>query len=273
MALSKSETTGMPLARRAAVLIATVAAAAWIGGCDADRAGSPKRAAAHAPKAPDIANRAAQSSGPGAPATAGDAEAAIVPEDRTPLQTIEVLRAWRSRGEFSKIEDFCLPDQRAAVIAQLRAVDRLVAAGRALQNRVREHMGLAASQTFAPYSQLENISGVFSTDVELLAEHIDVDRADVTFQVAGRIPTESVSMVRRGDRWMIVADPISGVPEELLRLTSLLQRMTDLVTGDKGITADELRHEIAVRQSPILRRLNALISADSAKTASADAPK
>ncbi len=231
--------TPSPLARPLATLL--IATAALVAGCDDQPSPVPRRARAGQPT----------------PQPTGTAESGIA--DLSPIETIHLLRDYRASGRYSKIEPFLLPEQRSLVIAHLRAVDRLVVATRLLRNRVREQMGTAAAQSFARYAQVGNIVGVFSTDAELLDEHLHQDRARVSFQIDDRIPLESVEMIRNTDRWVLVADPVPGVPEQLIRLAFLLERMADRA-AQGNITSDELHHDIALRQSPIMRRLKKLIS-------------
>lgn len=177
----------------------------------------------------------------------------------TPMETIRLLRDYRDRGQYSKIEPFIASTQRTAVIAQFRAVERLIAATRLLQNRVKEHLGTAAGQSFARYAQVGNIIGVFSRDVTLLNEQVDGHRARVTFQVADRLPLDSVSMTRERDRWVVNAEPIDGVPEQLLKLAFMLERFAERVVSER-LTQDELHREIDLRQSGVMRRLRKLVS-------------
>lgn len=210
-------------------------------GCDADGGSTPRTAHAGQPAQEDA------SSAPRAVA------------GLSPMETILRLRAFRERGRYSRIERFLLPEQRTAVLSQLRAVDRLIATARLLQRRVRTHLGTGAAQSFAHYAQVGNIIGVFSDDVTLLDEHVDGASARVTFQVAGRLPLGTVSMTRDRDRWLLNADPIDGVPEQLLKLAGMLERLADRVV-EEGLSAETLHREIALRQSGILRRLEKLVA-------------
>ena len=77
-------------------------------------------------------------------------------------------------------------------------------------------------------------------------------------------------MVRRQQRWILVADPIEGVPEELLKLAFLLEHIADELASSQW-TVQQLRREIDLRQAPILRRLNKLATR-SAAPSPADSP-
>ncbi len=197
---------------------------------------------------------------PGSTPSGSDANPAEEPADQlSPMATILCLRELRSAGRYSAIERHLRPGQRVAVMTQLRAGDRLVATARLLRRRVEERFGLAAAQEF-DYRAAGNVLGVFSNDVTLVSEQITADRARVTFQVASRLPLESVDLVRSENRWVLVADPIDGVPEQLYELADLLERLADAVQRDQ-ITLPELRSQLALRQRPILRRIQELVKA------------
>jgi hypothetical protein len=197
---------------------------------------------------------------PGSVRSASGANPAEVPGGQfSPMATILRLREWRSTGRYSAIERHLRPGQRVAVMTQLRAGDRLVATARLLRRRVEERFGLAAAQEF-DYRAAGNVLGVFSNDVTLVSEHIAGDRARVTFQVGGRLPLASVDLVRSENRWFLVADPIDGVPEQLYELGDLLESLADAVQRDQ-LTLPELRRQLALRQRPILRRIQELVKA------------
>ncbi len=239
------------LLRRTTILarLAIVAAPALCG-CDPDTRSTPSRAHAGQP-----ASTAAETPRPGG---------------LTPMQTIEYLRDMRIQGRYSRIEPFLPPEQCAVVIAQIRAVDRLIVAGSLLQNRAREHMGTGAAQSFDRYAQLANIAGVFSNDVAVIGQLIDGDRAQVSYSVAGRLPLKSVELLRRKGRWVMQCVAIEGVPELLIKLAFLLERMSELIV-ERHMTAAQLHREIELRQSTILRQMRKLITAAGIRAPSASA--
>jgi hypothetical protein len=183
---------------------------------------------------------------------------AVQESQLSPIETIELLRSFRSARRFSKLDRF-LPIQHAtAVRAQLKTTDRLVAAAKVLRQRVESKYGKVASEQFQ-YAHLPNIVGVFSRDVTLLSQEIDGRHASVTYQVADRVPLESVELERRDDRWILRVDPIDGVPETLFRLARLLERMSRIV-DQRDLTIEQLRDDIEIRQIPILRKLDQLVN-------------
>ncbi len=179
--------------------------------------------------------------------------------DMGPLETIEVLREYRARGLYSRIEECLPPEQSATVIAQIRSVDRLAASVSLLQDRVRERFGQSIAQKYSRYARVADIAGVFSGDATLLSAQIDGNRAQITYQVGGRLPLEIAEMVRKKNRWILLADPIEGIPEQLLKLAFLLERMAERVAqGD--FTPEQLDRELTLRQSTIMRRLEKIVA-------------
>ena len=160
------------------------------------------------------------------PQRASAATPTVHPSTLGPMETLRLLRRIQPAGDLAGIEPFLLADQRELVIAQIRAVDRLIDATALLRTRLEKRFGLGAAQDF-DYGQVANILGVLSRDVTLLAETIQDERARVTFQVADRVPLEAVEMVRRGDRWLLVVDPIAGVPEEIEKLAAVIAEVAD----------------------------------------------
>lgn len=195
-------------------------------------------------------------------APGAEADTEVVPASRlsdlSPMGTVELLRTYREKRLYREIEPFVLLEQRATVIAQLRAVDRLVLTSGLLQQRIKKHLGLAVAQEFR-YDQVANIVGIFSRNVTLLTQRINGDRATITYQVAAQLPIETAKFVRRNNRWVLLADPIPGVPEQILKLADLMERMARRIER-KPLTAEELRHDLRLRQTPILRRIQRLIT-------------
>ena len=179
------------------------------------------------------------------------------PSTLGPIETLRLMRRHRLAGDHVGIEPFLLADQRDLVIAQMRAVDRLIDATAVLRTGLEERFGLGAAQEF-DYGQVANILGVLSRDVTLLTETVQDGRASVTFQVANRVPLESAEMVRRDDRWLLAVDPIEGVPAEIEKLAAVIAEVADGVR-DGTYVARDLRRDIDRRQAPILHRLAELI--------------
>ncbi len=217
-------------------LILTGVAFAWLSGCAPDEsAAPPKASAAQSPQPIDLSRA-------------------------SPTETIDQLRRWHLEGRFSLIEAHLLPEERASVIEHLRAVDRLTAAARRLQQSVRKKLGLTAALTYSQYTQVGNIAGVFSTEVTLLGERAHDDQATVSYQIADRLPLESVKLMHRDRLWVLSIEPVAGVTKQLLQLAQMLERMADRVDTEEW-TAETLRAEIELRQTSILRKLDELTAA------------
>ena len=175
----------------------------------------------------------------------------------SPSQTVHEARRLRNQSAFDDLEEYLLPEQRTAVIAHLLAVDRLVAAHRSLNRLIEERIG-PGSATRIDADAIANIAGVFSTDVEIVDETIDDDYAVVTFSVAGRIPLEEITLVRRENRWRLRGQaPAPELSLQLRKLAEAADRVS-LLLNTRGMTADDLRSELALRQDPILRRIQEL---------------
>jgi hypothetical protein len=172
----------------------------------------------------------------------------------SPSQTIEHIRQCRRDGRLIEIEAFLLPDQRAAVLDHLMAVDDVVTAHRSLNQLIRERIGVGSASTFDA-DALANIVGVFSRDLEVVDETIDGDRATVTICVAGRLPLDRVEMLRREERWVIRTDPpVPALTDELRKLAQAARRVT-LELRTRNLTTDDLQRELRLRQKPILERI------------------
>jgi hypothetical protein len=172
----------------------------------------------------------------------------------SPSQTIEHIRQCRRDGQLTEIETFLLPDQRAAVLDHLMAVDDVVTAHRSLDQLIRERIG-EGSATLFDADALANIVGVFSRDVEVVDETVDGDRATVTICVAGRLPLERFEMLRREGRWMIRTDPpVPALTDELRKLARVARRVS-LELRTRNLSADEVQRELRLRQKPILERI------------------
>jgi hypothetical protein len=216
----------------------------------------------------DQPTRVAEAAADGPPVSSGTPVGHDGPSD-TAIATLRKIRTWREQGLLSKVERYLLADQRAAIIDQIRAIDRLTVVVRSLQSRVRDQFGLAAAQSFNHLSEVANIAGVLSRDVKIIDESAtdptdadDSARATIVFQIKDRLPLNTVEMVNRDGRWMLVEEPIAGVAREILNIALLLERVTKRV-DEQGMTIDLLRREIALRQTPILRRLQKLVTAAS----------
>ena len=120
----------------------------------------------------------------------------------SPIDTVRACHALRNAGQFRQAAEMVVPERRDAVLDLLLSVDRLTIANRELERAVRERIGAATATVFSRPG-VANIVGVFSRDVEVVSERVESDRAEVTIQVASRLPLERVTLVRRGGDWLI----------------------------------------------------------------------
>lgn len=182
--------------------------------------------------------------------------------DIGPAQTIRHVHQLRLRGRIEQLESFLIPQQREPVVELIQSVDRLIAANSVLQLAVTEHLGPASARAL-DRSNVANLIGVFSRDVEVITEEVSLDRAVVTIQVNRRVPLNEIVMVRDGNRWLIQTDPpIPGVAEDLRHLADALERMARLVS-DSPMTLAQARRELDTQTGAIGRRLLATIERQS----------
>ncbi len=184
-------------------------------------------------------------------------------DELSPIDTVQRVHDYRLAGQIGRIEPYLWPEQRAAVVELIRAVDRLVWANEVLQAAVTKHLGRASAGIF-DRSQVANIIGVFSKDVELIDQRINGEQAVVTIQVAAQVPLEEVQLVRRNGRWLIRTDsPIPALAGELRNLADALIGTARRVER-KQLTVAQLRRELDAREAPIGRRIAAMTRVNSA---------
>ncbi len=197
------------------------------------------------------------------PSTERSASSSRTNEDISPLDTVQRVHHYRLAGQIGRIEPYLWPEQRAVVVELIQAVDRLAWANEVLQAAVTKHLGPASAGLF-DRSQVANIIGVFSKDVELIDQRINGEQAVVTIQVAAQVPLEEVQLFRRNGRWLIRTDsPIPGLAGELRNLADALIGTARRVENQQ-LTVAQLRRELDAREAPIGRRLAALTRVNSA---------
>jgi hypothetical protein len=172
----------------------------------------------------------------------------------TPRALLERICQLRQAGALDELGQHIVPEQRELVIDHLLSVDRLVIAYQALNHVISERIGAGSATILDPHA-MANIVGVFSPDIEIVDEALLGDEAVVTISVAGRLPLEKVTLVRRNDRWLLRTDP--PVPElsaELRNLAKAADRVA-LEIKTRPMTAEDVRRELALRHEPILQRI------------------
>ena len=172
----------------------------------------------------------------------------------TPFQTVLAVHKYRVEGRLGMIESYLVAEQRPHVLELLHAVDRLTAADQALGDAITRSLCRLTSEDFDD-SQVANLVGVFSRDVDVLDEKIEGDAAVVTVQIAKRVPLDFVHLVRSGGRWLIRTDaPIPGLAAELGRLADVLSAAARRV-ADGRLTAEQLRRELDAQSADVRRRI------------------
>ncbi len=194
------------------------------------------------------------------PEGAGVAVALRDGAELSPVQVVVRVNALRRSGHYSRIEPFLVPDDRTDVLTLIQSVDQLLSANSVLQTAIKEHLGSATAGPF-DRSQAGNIIGPFSMDVVAHDERIRGDIATVTIEVGGRLPLEQVELVHRDGRWVIQTDqPRPSIAENLQRMAEVMTEVAREVRT-KHLTAVQLRRELDLRISPIMRRVNAAAAA------------
>ena len=207
---------------------------------------------------------------PSAPPEAQVATFAPGPEALSPSDVVRRVNEYRCAGRRGLIEECIVPEQRTAVLELVQAIDQLLAANEGLRQAICTHLGTAQAASF-DLSGMANYAGVLSRDVCVIDEQITGDRAEVTIQIAKRVPLDTVELVRRDGRWLIrTENPTPGVAAEVCKLARVLREGARALK-DKHWTAEQLRSELSARQAPITRRIAALTA--EARNQSSDNPQ
>jgi hypothetical protein len=179
----------------------------------------------------------------------------------SPAEVVRAAHAARWSGRQAELLALIVAEQRGAVLELVLAVDQLIAAEDVLQEALRATIGEGSAERFRQRRQVANIIGPFSRDVEIISERSEAEQAEVMIQVAGRVPLERVDLVRPGSNWLIrTDDPIPGLAAALSELAAVTRRFaSDVVRG--RMKAEALERELALRQTPVLRRV-AQLTAD-----------
>lgn len=179
----------------------------------------------------------------------------LSPIGQSPIEVVRALHEARWSGKHSAMQEHLVISQRNAVLDLVRAVDQLIAAENVLQDAVRKTVGEGSALRFHQRMQVANIIGPLSRDVEVVSELVEGTRAQVTFQVAGRVPLEQVKLVQEGGRWRVRTDePIPGLADALRDLAGVTRRFAGEIPRGQ-LDAAKIERELALRQAPIMRRI------------------
>ncbi|UCF32388.1 MAG: hypothetical protein JSV78_08625 [Phycisphaerales bacterium] len=179
------------------------------------------------------------------------------PSELSPLETAKRVHQLRLAGDFAVLERHLVPEQRSQNIELIQSVDQLVVACEVLEQAVRERFGNVMAEAFADPG-IANIIGVFSSDVEMIAEEVEGDRAVVSVQVAGRLPLEQIELAPSPEGWQIRTDPpVEGVAAELRGLADAMNDAARRIRAD-DMTPEEFQRTLSLRWSQVQRRITAL---------------
>jgi hypothetical protein len=182
------------------------------------------------------------------------------PSELSPLETVKRVHRLRLAGDFAALERHLVPEQRSQNIELIQSVDQLIVAGEILEEAVRERFGNVMAEGFAD-AGVANIIGVFSSDVEVVAEEMEEGRAVVNVQVAGRLPLEQIELVPSPGGWQIRTDPpVEGVAAELRRLADAMNDAARRIRANE-MTPEEFQRTLSLRWSQVQRRITALTQA------------
>jgi len=223
------------------------------GGCRPETS-SPPREGVAAVSRPAADSPAARPEAASTPSAGGPAANAV----RGPQQVVREVNALRRDGRLPEMAEYVAEGHRDALVDMVQAVDEVVRANTALQQRLVA-LGYTGSAELFDRSQVANILGVFSRDIEAIEERIRGDTAVVTISVAGRLPLVEVRLVRRNRRWLIQPDePIPGLAAELRNLGQALRQVA-LATTQREMSVDDIAREMNFWQQPVLQRIRTLV--------------
>jgi hypothetical protein len=195
---------------------------------------------------------------PGTPSTPRRAAAETISVTASPADAVRLVNALRRGSRLREMGLYVAPDRRQAVIELVRAVDQLMMDNQALQQRFRQ-AGCGAVGTLFDRSEVANIIGVFSMDVEVIEERRTGGSAVVTVQVGRRLPLDRIDLQLQDDRWVIQPDPpIRGLADELRNLGAALRRVGEAVTREEMTTA-RIAREMEFWQQPVMKRIAQLV--------------
>ncbi len=163
---------------------------------------------------------------PGGPQRAR-AESGTVSEDgaRSPVDAARDLHQAHAARDYARIETLIVPDRQAETVKMLRATDRLIDAHQAMQSAAAERFGKRVYRAFN-LGEVENNLGVFSKDIEVLAQHFKGDAATVTIQVASHVPLLRARFEKVGGRWCYVPPQSSAASIDALdELTAEIEQV------------------------------------------------
>jgi hypothetical protein len=173
----------------------------------------------------------------------------------SPRETLARLLEARDKGAYQDIRPLVVPEHAENVISTLMAVDDFLLANRELCEFVREHVGIGLAQSI-DQSHLGAYLEIFSSYVELLAENIEGQQAQVSFLIDGELPVKRAELKLIGGTWHY--DPGPGytpeIPQAFLRMArGLRQTLQEIKSG--RLSAEALRDDPELLANEVRLRL------------------
>jgi hypothetical protein len=172
-------------------------------------------------------------------------------------ETFDWLRGQYQAGAYGALRLNIVPEQREPLIDLLLTVDRLMAANAAAQTVAARRFPSLDVRRYDLAPIREHLD-LFAARVEWIGERTQGDTAEVTVQIARRLPLERLRFVRREGAWMYVPGP--GDPQALAALAELtrtLQRLTTFISS-APLTSEGAADEFRLRLEPRLAELRTL---------------
>lgn len=191
---------------------------------------------------------------PGGPQRA-QAESERAAEDgaRSPVDAARDLHAAHAARDYAQIGSLIVPERQAETVQMLRATDRLIDAHQAMQSAAAERFGKRVHRAFN-LGEVENNLGVFSKDIDVLAQHFKGDAATVTIQVASRVPLLRARFEKVDGRWCYV--PPQASPASVAALDELTAEIEQVATSLKeGMTPLAYHNAIMQKLIPGMTRV------------------
>ena len=166
----------------------------------------------------------------GAPAVAAS-PGAVKPPVRSPAEVTQLLQSLHQQRDYDRIGRLIVADERAASIALLEAIDRVLDTNKSLRRSaetaysgpLREYWNLAA---------MANNIGPFSERVGVINQQFKGSAAVVTLQAGDNIPLIHAQFELVGSEWLYRPERSPArLTTELLALARVLQSVEASVRG------------------------------------------
>lgn len=158
------------------------------------------------------------------------APAAVQPD--SPRAVFEHLRTAHASHSYMNMLPWIQPELRNDVLDLLVAVDELMTANTSAQVAISQSCPDLDPQLY-DLSRVRYFLGVFSKDAEFIGERIEGDTAEVTFQIAKRLPLKTARFRKHEERWCLVpTESKSGLATSIRLLAKGLNRFAAVVASE-----------------------------------------